>query len=127
MTPKKLAQSFSLLPPQQQALYLARWAHLLTVDARGTYVPGTEAIADPVRLRGYNEILHRITSHISAILKQDSNRYPDDVFFAMLLEAAQELHATSFRQALEIALPPSSTTPPDPSPISLKKKAQAKA
>jgi len=41
-----------------------RIAHLLTVSARGTYEVGTENIRKPQLLRGYNELLHRVTAAI---------------------------------------------------------------
>ena len=40
----------------------ARIAFNLTICARLTYVPGTDDVADPPKLRAYNEMLHRVTS-----------------------------------------------------------------
>jgi len=47
-----------------RTILLARIAHQLTVAARSTYEPGTENILEPNVLRGYNELLHRVTSSI---------------------------------------------------------------
>ncbi|PYT10985.1 MAG: hypothetical protein DMG59_27650 [Acidobacteria bacterium] len=44
------------------------WANLalnLTIAARETYVPQTEEVAEPGKLRAYNEMLHRICSHLA--------------------------------------------------------------
>jgi hypothetical protein len=43
---------------------LARIAFELTISARHTYEPGTENVLDPQCLRGYNELLHRVTSAV---------------------------------------------------------------
>jgi len=100
MTAKALAQTFSALSSDEQAALVAQWSHMLTIDARDTYIPGTLGIADPVRLRGFNEILHRVSNQLRAILA-DRTCYPDDVFMEMLTEAAQELHAAGFQMELE--------------------------
>ncbi len=101
MTAKALAHKFAALSPDEQAGLVARWSHLLTIDARDTYIPGTPGIADPVRLRGFNEMQHRLAGQLMALLAADDQRYADDVFFAMLVESAQELHAAGLRTDLE--------------------------
>jgi len=50
----------------------------MTIVARGTYVGGTEDIADPRRLRLLNERQHRVTGHICHLLAGDTKRYDDD-------------------------------------------------
>ncbi len=52
------------LSPKAKTVLLARIAHQLTVSARSTYEQGTENILEPQVLRGYNELLHRVTSSI---------------------------------------------------------------
>jgi hypothetical protein len=100
MTVKSLAQKFSTMTSDEQAVLVARWLHLVTIDARDTYIPGTLGIADPVRLRGFNEFLHRISNQLLAILTGEQG-YPDDEFLEMLIEAAGELHAEGFRVEFE--------------------------
>ena len=53
----------------------------LTVAARETYMPQTENIAEPTKLRAYNEMLHRICSRMAV---EDENS--DSWLFSMLLE-----------------------------------------
>jgi hypothetical protein len=101
MTAKALAQTFSALSSDEQAGLVAQWSHLLTIDARDTYIPGTQGIADPVRLRGFNEIQHRVSSQLLSILEADDKRCPDDVFLNNLVESAQELRALLLQTELE--------------------------
>lgn len=44
------------------SLFCALLLHRLTVEARDTYAPGSGAVADPERLRSFNEIVHRISA-----------------------------------------------------------------
>ena len=80
---------------------LAAWAQALTIDARDTYIPGTQAVADPVRLRGFNEIQHRVCGQLQAVLDSVEERYSDEVFFGVLLEAGKELHAGLLLEKME--------------------------
>jgi hypothetical protein len=56
-----MIQDFDAISEDETILLLARLAHEMTVAARGTYQIGTENILDPVALRAYNEVQHRIT------------------------------------------------------------------
>ena len=55
------------------------YAHKLTVIARGTYIPQTEEIVDPRRLRLLNEVQHRVTAHLRHLISGSMKRYPEDV------------------------------------------------
>ncbi|HEY4330293.1 MAG TPA: hypothetical protein VGN88_11200 [Phycisphaerae bacterium] len=101
MTVKALAQAFAALRPHDQAELLAGWGYALTIDARDTYIPGTQAVADPVRLRGFNEIEHRVCGQLRAILNSVEERYSDEGFFGMLVDTGKELHAGLLLQQLE--------------------------
>src|SRR5256885_16509032 len=81
----KSSVNYTSLSQHDKALFLAALAHDLTVAARDTYVPGTDAIANPMRLRAFNELLHRVSSHQRDILADAADRFPDDVFFEMLI------------------------------------------
>src|SRR5437016_3886935 len=82
---------YSSLSEQDKLLFLAALAHDLTVAARETYVPGTEAVADPGRLRSINELQHRISSQQRDMLAKSNARYPDPVFIAMVMSALHEI------------------------------------
>src|SRR3954464_10968927 len=77
MTADEAVAAFSALPVDRQIAVLARYAFEITIVARGTYVPGTEDIADPQRLRLLNERQHRVTGHICRLLDGDATRYYD--------------------------------------------------
>jgi hypothetical protein len=56
----------------------------LTVAARGTYVPQSEKIAEPAKLRANNEMLHRVCSRLAA---EDDD--PDSWLFSFLREMSE--------------------------------------
>ena len=101
MNAKSLAQMFSAQTSHQQTQLLAVWAHVLTIDARDTYIAGTEAIADPVRLRGFNEIQHRLAGQLRGLLESNGKNAPDEIFMGMLLDATKTLRAVALRAELE--------------------------
>ena len=78
MTPDEAVVAFSALPADRQIAVLARYAFEMTIVARGTYVPGTEDIAHPQRLRFLNERQHRVTGHLCHLLAGDAKRYDDN-------------------------------------------------
>jgi hypothetical protein len=79
-------QLFSSLSTNDQIRFLARFGWELTIAGRDTYVPQTEALRYPARLRAINEVQHRILAHIYALASSDSRRYPDDVLVAIVLD-----------------------------------------
>ena len=78
MTADEAVAAFAALPADRQIAVLARYAFEMTIAARGTYVPGTENIADAQRLRMLNERQHRVTGHICQLLEGDAKRSDDD-------------------------------------------------
>jgi hypothetical protein len=91
MDESQVIRIYGSLDRNAQILLLARLAHEMTVCARETYVVGTEDIADPQRLRMFNELLHRITGQLIPLVHDDSERYPDDVFAAMIWQTSLDL------------------------------------
>ena len=79
MTPDEAVAKYSALSASEQLRVLTDYAHDLTVIARGTYVPQTDDIADPLRLRQLNEVQHRVTGHMRDLISSNTTRYPDDV------------------------------------------------
>src|SRR5665213_1143140 len=67
---REAISTFAKLTHHERAIVLARFAFELTIAARDTYVPGSEQIRYPARLRALNEIQHRVTSRIVDILLQ---------------------------------------------------------
>ncbi|HZT82453.1 MAG TPA: hypothetical protein VFA26_19650, partial [Gemmataceae bacterium] len=74
------------LPPAAQAEVLVRLAHELTIAGRDTYDPASPGLRHPNRLRALNEVQHRVTSHVLALLAADPGRYPDEVLASIILE-----------------------------------------
>lgn len=54
--------------------------------ARDTYVPQTDQVHAPARLRAINETQHRVLGHIYALLLNSNQRYPDDAIVSIMLE-----------------------------------------
>ncbi|HYT95068.1 MAG TPA: hypothetical protein VEL76_40500 [Gemmataceae bacterium] len=112
MTLVEAQQAFAGLPVAGQARFLGILAAEATVWARSAY---PEMLPDPTqviaRLRQSNEFQHRIANQLAHLLANDTARYPDDVFVAILFDYAQgagcedeltrtfqELHAAYLRK-----------------------------
>jgi len=74
MTSDDAAVAFAELSREQQLLFLARFGHELTVEARGTYVVGTVEVADAPALREKNEAQHRVFGLIRDLLLNEGSR-----------------------------------------------------
>ena len=59
--------------------------------ARDTYEVGRDGLTDPSRLRCINELQHRVLSFLMAWMKNDANRYPNDIFVRLILERPEDL------------------------------------
>ena len=74
-----------------RTILLARIAHALTVCARSTYEPGTENILEPKVLRGYNELLHRVTASITQHVEGDE-KFPLEAILQMMREFGEHFN-----------------------------------
>jgi hypothetical protein len=81
-----IADEFRKLSRAAQIETLVRLAWELTVVGRDTYVPASLDLRYPHRLRSLNEVQHRITGHVRALLAEDARRYPDEVLVSIILE-----------------------------------------
>jgi hypothetical protein len=88
---------------EEKKEFIAQMSYELTVVARGCYEVGTEDLTDPQRMRRINEVQHRVSAFLWALLRGDTERYPDDVLIRIILEhpddelLAQELSETFAR------------------------------
>ena len=83
--------TFRHYSPQEKSDFLLHLAHLLTIIARDTYEVGQEGLTKPAQLRRINEVQHRVTSFLVALMKQDGHGYPDDVLVRIILEHPEDL------------------------------------
>ena len=100
MTLDQVIAAYAALSTDRQIRLLAEYASWLTIIARGTYVAGTEDIADPRRLRMLNEVQHRVTGHLCKLLAHDARRYPDDAIVRIAIADDAELLA-AFEEAMQ--------------------------
>lgn len=91
MNVQQAIASFSRYCPQEQSAFLLHLAHALTIIAHDTYEVGAQGVSQPARLRRINEVQHRVTSFLIALMRQDTHRYPDEVLMHILLNHADDL------------------------------------
>lgn len=94
MNRRALILLYSQRTHAEQIDLLALVAHALTIDARGTYLPGTEGVADPARLRGIVELQHRVAGQLLSQIRRDQARFPDEDFSQMLWAGLEDLRCT---------------------------------
>jgi hypothetical protein len=58
----------------------------LTVVARDSYVVDQDVLTNPQRVRRINEVQHRVSAFLWALLRNDPKRYPDDILVRVILE-----------------------------------------
>jgi hypothetical protein len=85
MTMDRCIRGFSRLSHSQKIKFLATLYFELTIVAREAYDLEGPALTHPRLLRSCNEIQHRIAGVMLALLNDDPNRYPDDVFVQVVL------------------------------------------
>ncbi|CAN5699539.1 hypothetical protein BH24ACI2_BH24ACI2_02550 [soil metagenome] len=70
---------FLSLSSDEQEKFLAHFLHYLTIVARDSYETGTQNITNQPKIRAVNEIQHQISSHLLALLEDNTERFPDEV------------------------------------------------
>lgn len=103
MNTKEALEIFSDLSNEEKADFLARLAYELTVAARDAYEIGTDDLTNPKLMRSINEIQHRILSQLSAILRKDEKRYPDEVFWQIVFGDNQTMEKIVARVAVNFS------------------------
>jgi hypothetical protein len=94
--------SYSLAEKEE---FIAQFIYELTIVGRGTYVVGQDGLTEPQRLRLINEVQHRLSAYLLALLRHNERRFPDDVLLRIVLEwgndheLEQQLRATFARVA----------------------------
>ena len=86
MTLEEAAAAFSALSPGEQKELIAQLIYELTVVARGGYEVGGEGLTDPRLVRRINEVQHFLGAFLGKLLREDPQRYPDEVLLRIVLE-----------------------------------------
>jgi hypothetical protein len=98
-----MSLNISSLSNHEKTVVLARLANILTICARDTYEVGTDNVLQPGVLRGYNELLHRVTGAVRDHLLECEG-YSLEIVFEMMREFGEKNHRTSVvKWALEQA------------------------
>lgn len=66
--------------------FLAQLIHDLTMIARDSYEVGGNGLTNPQRMRRINEVQHRISDFLLALMRNNPHRYPDDALVRIVLE-----------------------------------------
>ena len=85
MTVEEAITVFSSYSVEEKEQFLAHLMYELTILARESYEVGRDGLTDPQRVRLLNEVQHRVSAFLWALLRNDSQRYPDDVFVRIIL------------------------------------------
>lgn len=68
----------SRLTPTEEAAFLARLGHWLTVVARGAYEFQAPGVVDPILLRRINEIQHRVFAQIAGLVENGERAFDSE-------------------------------------------------
>jgi hypothetical protein len=100
MNPTEATERYKRVDAMSQAMILVRLAHMMTIAARESYEIGTEGVRDPIALRRSNEVMHRVTGQIRALLEGDERRFPDEVIIRIIDGLQDDAHQMLFVKAV---------------------------
>lgn len=86
MTTDEAIAVFSSYSSEEKKEFLAQLMYELTIVARDSYAPQEDGLTNPQRVRLINEVQHRLSAFLGALLRDDPRRYPDDVLVRIVLE-----------------------------------------
>ena len=86
MTVSEPVTIFLSYSSEEKEEFLAHLMHELSIIARDSYEVGQDGLTNPQRVRRINEVQHRISAFLCALLRGDPQRYPDDVLLKIILE-----------------------------------------
>jgi hypothetical protein len=90
MTVDEAIAVFSSYTLTEKEEFLAGLMHELTIIARDSYEVGQDGLTNPQRVRRVNEVQHRVSAFLWALLRNDLKRYPDDILIKIVLEHPQD-------------------------------------
>jgi hypothetical protein len=86
MTVDEAINVFVSYSSEDKKEFLAHLMYELTVVARDSYAAGQDGLTNPQRVRSINEVQHRVSAFLWALLRNDPQRYPDDILVRIILE-----------------------------------------
>jgi hypothetical protein len=92
----RLTEAFSALAPSQKAMFLARVAHMATIDARNSYVTDMKHPnrdydhPDAIILRDANNFVHRVAGYTMRVLTKSEMEGQDSSVIEMIFEYFHE-------------------------------------
>jgi hypothetical protein len=104
MSTAEAIRAYAALSAAQQVRLLAQFGHNLTIAARDTYDFQSQRVLAPERLRAINEVQHRVFGHITALLGNQSERYPDSSIVSIMLEHTDRQLRAEAERAFQDAL-----------------------
>ena len=81
---------FSSYSIEEKEEFLAHLIYELSVIARDSYEVGRDGLTNPQRARRINEVQHRVSAFLLALLRNDPQGYPDDVLVKIILEHPED-------------------------------------
>ncbi|MCA1592313.1 MAG: hypothetical protein LC754_06620 [Acidobacteria bacterium] len=100
MTVNEAIAAFSSYSAEEKKEFLAQLTYELTVLARGCYEAGQDGLNDPQRMRRINEVQHRVSAFLWALLRDDPLRFPDELLVRLIMEQPGD---TALEQQLSTA------------------------
>ena len=91
---------FSSYSVEEKKEFLAQLVCELTLVARDSYEVGKDGLTDPQRVSRVNEVQHRVGAYLLALMRDNPNRYPDDVLVRIVLEHPRD--EALARQLIEV-------------------------
>lgn len=70
---------------------MSKLSFFISMLARGTYTVGSHEVDNPIALRRYNELLHRVSDQQLSIARGKLERMPDEQFFELLAVESRSL------------------------------------
>ncbi len=88
---KKELDRFSSLVKDQQVIWLSNLMFLLTIFARDTYSTDSDEVNDPVMLRRFNELMHRLIAQQMKIASGEEQRFSDEMMLKIIEDELNSL------------------------------------
>jgi hypothetical protein len=86
MTVDEAINVFVSYSSEDRKEFLAHLMYELTVIARDSYVTDNDGLTNLPRVRRLNEVQHRVSAFLWALLRNDPQHYPDDTLVRVILE-----------------------------------------